>query len=1324
MNQQFQNLRNREDRLELQAFVQNSNVEELVKIVRGSICKADALKILDDILQAFSDSDICQLKRRKLVESTLKVLGKAKVPAGHVDAIVNRIIFDIPKYSKQHLVKLVDFCVAGICNNDDELQSWKDLLPVLLETLEGEKYITYVDVEVSGTEFKALTIKKICDYRWNVDLLPSLANMFGNMALNKADHMEVLKALCRALSNLSLNQVPPFVYQALKLCKVRDNQYLLGTLCKYFESYYAKALPTEDMDSIEDIGLINIKEVRDIESTVLYHVYQAAQLNHENMKDFIRYLKCVSHAPEYTLQPFIFAVLLSVSSIHEDQIFEILRLVIINSSSDKEKRDNNAWLRQLLPSPCIIINIIRRLIDSSNKDRHLVLKGLTGLAFTLMNTDQKVKNSIKVVWSVGAEIIREVIKKRHETVAIVLQELVHKIVANGIPTIHYTDCLKYVCRELSVIVLDHQIWITTLLERLLFLPTIVAIEVLYAIFPLMHVSPNIRESLLLTLRKALYRKGISKRQMAVTGFLEMLKYSKMHSLDNFRLSQRCNPVAYAISSSSRSTLTQVTLESNTQREKTAECDKTLCYEILDILKKSFTYEFEVRLHLYKGFYGSVKKNTEITEIVLDILLSHLNLYVDADDNVLPPIKFDLCTNVQGAEVVLQEPIGELIFVIQKIYVDTLLKKSNTFDKVYSILESLCTRMTAIELEHLNLEHEMDFADFPKSQIKLKGLSIAITICEALMAFRIGEYSKGNEESCRKIDDLFKGYTRLVDFVKMQSIKMRKADGGKRKKDKDPNNTTRKHDKSSNIKVPDTIMDLDTVHQSLLLLYSPSNQNSDINFRENHNFCCYIFQTCEQLLQRTKLLMTDTSQKQPKHYIDTYIEIGGLLHEHFLLTLNDAFDDDQQVAILALQCFSEICSCICTSFSSELSHFLERILRSKKDSVSKDVNLQLQEVVSSLSTYLIASLDEEVESDTRKKIPFLLLQTLEQFTSKINFEKCDLEKVHKCFSIMVKTKNIESPIVPAIIKFLLRLEEYTQAYGESLNEICSKLNEKVGTIDDTQIELTSDEEYRIICDDTFVQIYNVLNDCIKEKLNNISWLLLRLKAEDTIAHAPGTIDEVWNNNLKEKERNLCKQLSYLTQVLHILANTSIDLGPCIDVTFKNLQCLYHLLGNLTKYFYAKSNSQNAAFQTAKFIQVVQLAGKPLKSAFYNLVTYVEESQNKLNSKSDLHARRNKILKETKVIPRVVYEIEQFNKEVLLLGKRTGIPLEKYMKRSVTRDFRIKNSQLIESIEKMDVSMLTLLHTEDAGNETRNSNMDESSTIADEATPSKKRIRMED
>lgn len=53
---------------------------------------------------------------------------------------------------------------------------------------------------------------------------------------------------------------------------------------------------------------------------------------------------------------------------------------------------------------------------------------------------------------------------------------------------------------------------------------------------------------------------------------------------------------------------------------------------------------------------------------------------------------------------------------------------------------------------------------------------------------------------------------------------------------------------------------------------------------------------------------------------------------------------------------------------------------------------------------------------------------------------------KCIKKMIQIENIQSSIVPAILQFFLHLEEHTQEYGETLNEICMELCEKVGTID--------------------------------------------------------------------------------------------------------------------------------------------------------------------------------------------------------------------------------------------------------------------------------------
>lgn len=77
---------------------------------------------------------------------------------------------------------------------------------------------------------------------------------------------------------------------------------------------------------------MSLKEIQETESTVLYHIYQAAQLDHSRLKDFISSLKKVTNAPEYILDPFLMAVLLSVSNVYEDQVIEILQMRSSSSS--------------------------------------------------------------------------------------------------------------------------------------------------------------------------------------------------------------------------------------------------------------------------------------------------------------------------------------------------------------------------------------------------------------------------------------------------------------------------------------------------------------------------------------------------------------------------------------------------------------------------------------------------------------------------------------------------------------------------------------------------------------------------------------------------------------------------------------------------------------------------------------------------------------------------------------------------------------------------------------------------------------------------------
>ena len=62
--------------------------------------------------------------------------------------------------------------------------------------------------------------------------------------------------------------------------------------------------------------------------------------------------------------------------------------------------------------------------------------------------------------------------------------------------------------------------------------------------------------------------------------------------------------------------------------------------------------------------------------------------------------------------------------------------------------------------------------------------------------------------------------------------------------------------------------------------------------------------------------------------------------------------------------------------------------------------------------------------------------------------------------------------------------------------------------------------------------------------------------------------------------------------------------------------------------------------------------------YRVIIYlcvIQENQNKRKKKTDNNAQRNKIIKETKEIPRVVLAIETFHKDILQLSKKTGVSI---------------------------------------------------------------------
>lgn len=209
------------------------------------------------------------------------------------------------------------------------------------------------------------------------------------------------------------------------------------------------------------------------------------------------------------------------------------------------------------------------------------------------------------------------------------------------------ECLYNMTRNLKHIMLENQGTISQLVQELSQIPGEHAKLIIEAILPLITISPMIRDNLILILRKALWGKTVETRGMSVTGFLKILKNLRVSNLNSWSQSG-------GSSSSTHSLMTQLSLDcQSSQAGRSQINNEALCLEVLQILRRCFILQCEVRSEFYAGLYEAVCTNGELGVSSLDLLWMHFTSFYVLDKVDLPPIDFSKICATKGIDVVLQ-----------------------------------------------------------------------------------------------------------------------------------------------------------------------------------------------------------------------------------------------------------------------------------------------------------------------------------------------------------------------------------------------------------------------------------------------------------------------------------------------------------------------------------------------------------------------------------------------------------------------------------------------------------------------------------------------
>lgn len=472
-------------------------------------------------------------------------------------------------------------------------------------------------------------------------------------------------------------------------------------------------------------------------------------------------------------------------------------------------------------------------------------------------------------------------------------------------------------------------------------------------------------------------------------------------------------------------------------------------------------------------------------------------------------------------------------------------------------------------------------------------------------------------------------------------------------------------------------------------FATSEQTNRI--RVNRELGRSILQACLQRLEGFETEPDYRHIKNSKRLFMLVSKIGKTLYQRCVQRLIDLCGNfDSQTAMLCAECFKVCLMIVGGIYERMFGDFLKIIIPDASESKTRN----LRTIIEVLHSLLVDFVKEDSEIDSNvetKKIPGFLLKSLEILYEKTT-DSCLSQEIYEFLINFCTTTTIDGHGLNLIHKLLFeqRIRTQTGVFFSSIayqiQTVFDKIEESTLNDSEQQEQHDGSNTLKTITAITAESCTIYLCQSLKEQITHIEYFIVKVKSLSYRLRIPGQGDDTNDtlSTMKSIERKICSQLFHISNTLVILTNTKLPLGPCMDSLLRLLLELFICLANLTKHLILRHSITPVLFPGLKFDQLIKVAGKPLAENVYGLITYIEENiiipDGKKGKKNDPQLSKAKVLKETKFLPRLILNLENFNKFVILLSKKTKNDLTGLLHIGTVRDFRIKTSELREAIQK--------------------------------------------
>ncbi|KAM6181734.1 Fanconi anemia group I protein [Erethizon dorsatum] len=1271
----------------LKKFLQTLKEDDLTCLLQKQAMKGKATGAL---LRAIFKGSPCSeedgaFRRHKIYTCCIRLVESGDLQKEVASEILGLLMLEAHHFPGPLLVQLANECVDVI--RDGSLVNGKslELLPIILTALSTKKEnMASGKDKFSGEEYKKQLIDTLCSARWDQQYVVLLTSMFKDVPLTAEEVECVVEKVLKMFSKLNLQEIPPLVHQLLVLSTKGNRKSALNGVIAFFNELDKQHSEELSGDELLDLVTVPSGELCHVEGTVILHIVFAIKLDCELGKELLKHFKAGQQGDSSNnLCPFSIALLLSVTRIQrfKEQVFDLLKTLVVKSFKDLQLLQGSKFLQNLVPHRTCVSTMILEVVKNSVHSWDHVTQGLVELGFILMDSygPKKILDGKSIetnsglskmpsqhACKLGADILLETFKIHEMIRQEILEQVLNRVVTRAsAPINHFLDLLSSIIMYAPLVLQSCSSKVTETFDYLSLLPLQTVHGLLKAVQPLLKVSMSVRDSLILVLRKAMFASQLDARKSAVAGFLLLLKnFRVLGSLSSSQCSQSIG-------------VSQVHVDVHSRYNSVA--NETFCLEIMDSLRRCLGQQADVRVMLYEGFYDVLRRNSQLANSIIQTLLLQLKHFYEPKPDLLPPLKLGACVLAQGDQICLQEPLDYLLCCIQHCLAwyksrvmplqqgDEEEEDEGFYQELDDMLESITNRMIKSELEDFELDKSADFSQSTGTGTKnIICASLVMGVCEVLIEynFSISNFSKNKFED---VLSLFMCYKKLSDILN------EKAGKGKAKM----TNKTR-----------DSFWSMKFVSDLLAALFRDNIQSHEESLsvlRSSSEFMRYAVNVALQKVQQLKETghVRGPDGQNPDKIFQNLCDITRVFLWRYTSIPTSVEESGKKekgksISLLCLEGLQKILTAVQQFYQPRTQEFLRSLEVTGKEgeedaevSVTQRAAFQIRQFQRSLLNLL-----SNEEEDFNSKEALLLVTVLSTLAKLLEPSSPQFIQMLSWTSKICKENSQEdASFCKSLMSLLFCLHASVKSPVTLLRDVSQDIHGQLGDIDrDVEVEKTNHFAMVTLKTAAPTVCLLVLNQAEKV-LEEVDWLITRLKgqvSQETLSEEASSQVTLLNH---PTEKAIIMQLGTLLTFFHELVQTALPSGSCVDTLLKDLCKMYTILTALVRYYLQVCRSSGGIPKNME--KLVKLSGSHLTPLCYSYISYVQNKKStgeKKKEKTAVAMVMARVLRETKPIPNLIFAIEQYEKFLINLSKKSKVNLMQHMKLSTSRDFKIRGNVL--------------------------------------------------